>query len=114
MRSIFRVEWSIPAKLDLVDIVRFIARDSPENAAKVSKRIRTPARTLRTSPERGRVVPELADLGTLEYRELLVYPYRIIYHVQEKMVYVRAVIDGRRDVRQVLAERLALGEERTI
>ena len=106
MASRFRVEWTEAASSDLEDIIRFIARDSPLNATKLYKRLRKRAETLRTLPARGRVVPELADLEITAYLELSVLPYRIIYRIEESKVFVHAVLDARRELRELLAERL--------
>ena len=106
MASRFRVEWTEAASSDLEDIVRFIARDSPLNATKLYKRLRKRAETLQTLHSRGRVVPELADLEIRACLELSVPPYRIIYRIQKPKVFVHAVLDARRDLREVLAERL--------
>ena len=106
MASRFRVEWTEAASSDLEDIIRFIARDSPLNATKLYKRLRKRAETLRTLPARGRVVPELADLEITAYLERSVPPYRIICRIEESKVFVHAVLDARRDLRELLAERL--------
>jgi len=104
--SRFRVEWTDAAATDVAEIIRFIARDSPFNASKVYQRIRKRANTLRRLPDRGHVVPELAELGVITYRELAAPPYRILYRIEKSKVFVQAVLDGRRDVRQILSERL--------
>lgn len=106
MASRFRVEWTEAASSDLEDIIRFIARDSPLNATKLYKQLRRRAETLRTLPARGRVVPELADLEITVYLELSVPPYRIIYRIEKPKVFVHAVLDARRDLRELLSERL--------
>ena len=49
---------------------------------------------------------ELASLDVVNYRELLVLPYRIVYRIEKPKVFVLAVLDGRRDLRQLLSERL--------
>jgi toxin ParE1/3/4 len=90
----------------VTDIVRYIALDSLQNAARVSKRIRIRANALKTFPERGHVVPELAELGVADYRELSIPPYRVVYRINDKAVFVQAVLDGRRDLKQILSERL--------
>jgi toxin ParE1/3/4 len=102
----FRVRWTEQAATDLTDIVRYIALDSPQNALRVYKRIRTRAETLKTFPERGHVVPELAELGITTYSELAIPPWRIVYRIDDKTVYVQAVFDGRRDMKQILSDRL--------
>ena len=57
----FRVEWAEAAVRDLEEIVAFIARDSQVNAERVLERIERRSSTLESTPERGRVVPELAQ-----------------------------------------------------
>ena len=106
MASRFRVEWTDAATSDLAEIIKYIARDSAANATKTYRRIRQRARTLKTFPGRGHIVPELANLEILSYRELSVPPYRIIYRMDNQNVFVHAVFDGRRDLRRLLAERL--------
>ena len=106
MRARFRVEWTEAAAADLADIIRFIARASPFNAARLYKRIRKRADALRTFPNRGHIVPEMAELDVTSYRELSVSPYRILYRIDKSKVLVQAVLDERRDLRQLLAERL--------
>ena len=106
MPSRFSVEWTEAASGDLAEIIMFIARHSPSDAVKVYRRIRKRADTLRRFPGRGYVVPELASLDVVYFRELLVLPYRIVYRIDKSKVFVLAVLDGRRDLRQLLSERL--------
>jgi addiction module RelE/StbE family toxin len=102
----YRVIWTETAKRDLEDIVYFIAIDSKQRATKTLKRIRTKASSLRRTPMRGRVVPELLDLGLKTWRELILSPYRIIYRVEGQRVFVLSVLDGRRNVEATLMDRL--------
>lgn len=104
-KSNFKVLWTSAANQDLESIVDFIARDNPIAARLILDSLRKRADTLKTFPERGRVVPELAHVGLYIYRELLV-PWRLVYRVSNAMVYVMMVIDGRRNVEDLLLERL--------
>jgi toxin ParE1/3/4 len=54
---------------------------------------------------RGRVVPELRSRGVTTYRELITLPYRIIYRVEPREIWIVAVLDHRRDLDQLLLER---------
>jgi toxin ParE1/3/4 len=55
---------------------------------------------------RGRVVPELRIRRITAYRELVVAPfYRVTYRVEEREVWVVAVLDHRRDLDTVLQDR---------
>ena len=91
---------------DLRAISLRIALEDPRAALGVAERIERAANRLERFPLRGRVVPELRDLGVPGYRELIVAPWRVMYAVREREVFVWAVIDGRRNVEDVLLERL--------
>ena len=105
-RRRFRVRWAEVAVRDLEDLVGYIAADSETRAQRVLDRIETRAASLESSPSRGRVVPELAYFGMLSWRELTVRPYRIVYRFEGDTVTVLAVFDGRRDLEDLLLERL--------
>ena len=95
------------AERDLADIYDYIAAsDAPMKADHVLDRIAQTLDSLAELPERGIFPHELAALGIREYRELFFKPYRIIYRVAEKRVYVYLISDGRRDMRQLLERRL--------
>lgn len=102
----FKVFWTFAASQDLESIVDFVARDSPQAARRILRNLRKRAETLKTFPGRGRLVPELADIGLHLYRELLVTPWRIVYRISNNTVYVMMVIDGRRNAEDLLLERL--------
>ena len=106
MRETFKVLWTTVAEKDLLGIVEYFAHDNPHAARKALGRIRSVTAKLDRSPERGRIVPVLLEHGISRYREVVVRPWRVIYRVEERKVYVVAVIDGRRNVEDVLLERL--------
>jgi len=102
----FRVGWDPAAGADLMEIVSFIATESPLTAQRVAARLTTAAASLRLQPRRGRRVPELsalvdpvalAGLG-LEIRELIVGPWRVAYVIEGRAVRIAAVVDSRRDM----------------
>jgi toxin ParE1/3/4 len=105
-RRSFRVQWAEAAVRDLEELMSYIAADSPLNAERILDKLEKRAQTLESTPVRGRVVPELAHFGIRNWRELIVKPYRIIYRIDEDTVNVLAVLDGRRDLQDLLLERL--------
>jgi toxin ParE1/3/4 len=105
-RPPFRVLWTETAARDLEELVAFIATDSPGNAQRVLARLQERAAALEPHPARGRVVSELAPFGFRAWRELIVKPYRLIYRMEGDRVYVLAVLDGRRDLEDLLFRRL--------
>ncbi len=102
----YEVIWADSAAGDLESLMDFIEMGSPRRAQQVWARIKKRAAMLDHFPERSRVVPELRALGLPMYRELIVYPYRIPFRIQGKTVVVLGVFDGRRDLEEVLFERL--------
>jgi toxin ParE1/3/4 len=57
-------------------------------------------------PERGAYPPELLALGIREYRQTYFKPYRVIYRLLGKKVFIYLIADGRRDMQSLLAWRL--------
>ena len=106
MNKKYDIVWSIIAENDLKNIIEYIADDSPPNALKIFKRIKQKASNLYTFPERGRIVPELRDQGILQYRELVISPWRILYRISDKSVFVLSVLDSRRNIEDLLLKRL--------
>ncbi|MBI4124650.1 MAG: type II toxin-antitoxin system RelE/ParE family toxin [Deltaproteobacteria bacterium] len=106
MLGSFKVRWSNAAQGDLEGIVETIARDRPKTALKMLRTLRRRASTLNKNPHRGRRVPEFAQIKGLNIREMIISPWRLFYIVQEKVVYVLGLFDSRRDLEEVLFERL--------
>jgi len=105
MNPKYKVIWANVADNDLTNIIEYIAEDSPQNALTILKKIRQKASHLSTLPERGRIVPELQDQGIIQYRELIISPWRLIYRISGGKVYVLSVIDSRQNVEDILLKR---------
>ncbi len=106
MNPKYKIIWTDVAENDLKEIIEYISVDSPYNALKILKKIKQKASNLYTLPEKGRIVPELQDQGILQYRELIISPWRLIYRIAERKIYVLSVIDSRQNVEDVLLKRL--------
>jgi len=106
MKKPYDVIWSKTSEKDLVNIVEYIAADSPSKAFEIFKEIKQKASSLYAFPDRGRIVPELRDQGIILYRELIVPPWRIIYRISEKAVYILSVLDSRQNVEDILLKKL--------
>ena len=106
MTPTYKVHWADVAENDLIGIIEYIAEDSLANAINVFEKIKKKASSLNQFPQRGRIVPELKDQGIILYRELIVAPWRIIYRISGKKIYVLAVVDSRQNVEDILLKRL--------
>ncbi len=74
----FKVFLSDDAVSDLERIVAYIAPHNPVAAERMGHQLLDAALSLRTFPERGRVVPEF---HRAELREIIFRSYRIIYRM---------------------------------
>ncbi|MBI1746717.1 MAG: type II toxin-antitoxin system RelE/ParE family toxin [Acidobacteria bacterium] len=103
----FAVLLTNDAARDLDEIYDYIAlHDAPQKADFVLEQIEKAFSMLAKSPERGAYPKELLSLGIREYREVFFKPYRIIYRVMDKNVYILLIVDGRRDMQSLLQRRL--------
>jgi plasmid stabilization system protein ParE len=101
----FTVRWTPEAEADALGIVEYFHDEI--NAEKVITQFGAKADSLQILPERGRVVPELRTIGVLAYREAIHKPWRMIYTIRGREVWIMAVVDGRRQLADLLFERLA-------
>jgi len=101
----YTVYWSQTAKDDLSEIIEYISKDSPQTALKILDSLEKQTNDLYQFPKRGRIIPELKKQNIYKYRELIRAPWRIFYKIEEKKVYVLAVIDGRRNIDDLLLRR---------
>ena len=103
----FTVFLTNDAERDLEEVADYIAlQDGPTRSAEVLARIESAILGLEQNPLRGVPVRELLALGVSEFREVFFKPYRVIYRVAQKDVYVHLVADGRRDMTALLQRRL--------
>lgn len=103
----YQVYLTQDAYNDLKDIYDYIEEhDSPNSAEYVLNNSENKFNNLSESPERGNYPAELKILGIREYRQVLFKPYRIIYRIIARRVYIYAIVDGRRDLHELLNRRL--------
>jgi toxin ParE1/3/4 len=106
----FFIKWAAPAREDLNEIIEYIAQRNIPYAVKVLDKIELAVRKLDTFPKRGRVVPELERYGYILYREIIVDYWRIMYKMENDIVYIMVVIDGRRNVEDVILKKIMTRE----
>ena len=105
----FSVFLTNDAVCDLEEIFEYVDHhDGRGRANHVLNRIEQAFSGLSENPLRGAYPKELLALGLREFRQIFFKPYRIIYRVIEKNVYVLLIADGRRDMQTLLQRRLSL------
>jgi toxin ParE1/3/4 len=103
------VRWTPEAESDAAAIVDWF--DDLINADKVIEQFSQKAEMLSVFPGRGRIVPELRSIGVLQYHEVFHKPWRMIYSIRDREVWIVAVVDGRRALQDLLFERLSCSND---
>jgi addiction module RelE/StbE family toxin len=104
------IKWAAPARNDLDEIVEYIAQSNITYAIKILDKIEQAVKKLDISPKRGRIVPELERYGYILYREIIVDYWRIMYKIENDIVYIMVVIDGRRNVEDIILKKIIIRE----
>jgi toxin ParE1/3/4 len=95
------------AEDDIFAIYDYIFKNDGENKANyVFQKLNETCLSLISYPDRGHTPPELGRINVFNYKETHFKPYRIIYQIVENKVYIHCVFDGRRDLQEVLENRL--------
>ena len=104
------IKWTSPAREAINEIVDYISKTNLSYAVKVLDKIEENIRKLDTFPERNRIVPELEKYGYYLYREIIVDHWKIIYKVENNFVYIMLIIDGRRNLEDLILKKILLRE----
>jgi toxin ParE1/3/4 len=105
----FDVEFTTGARQDLLKIYRYIkAAGSPEAAKRMCEQLSEACDSLSQNPERGNVPSEIEGLSEMLCRQIVIKNYRIIYQVIGKVVIIHGIIDGNRNIREVMRQRLLI------
>lgn len=105
----YAVVWTQTAIEDLDSILDHVSFENSENALRILRKIKDRCALLHGNPSQGRIVPELNCHGIVTYREIIISPWRVLYRIANTCVYVLAVIDGRRNLEDILLSRIIRG-----
>jgi plasmid stabilization system protein ParE len=87
-----KIIWS-PLAIDRAsEIAEYIAREKPIAAEKWIASVFSKVEQLSSSPEIGRVVPEI---GNNQFRELIYGNYRIVYCIEKKRISILTIRHGK-------------------
>lgn len=102
-----RVVVTDDARRDLEGIYNHLAESaSVAVAERMATRVLDLAASLTEFPERGSHPRALAELGHLEFRQVMLKPWLVTYGISKHDVVIYLIADGRRDMRALLMERL--------
>ena len=103
----YKIRIPNSVKKDIEEIVEYYFEDDrPDYAHKILNSVFSRINSLKIFPNKGRIVPELLEYNINEYRELIESFWRIIYRIDNNIVEIFTVIDSRRNVQDLLIEKL--------
>lgn len=86
-----KILFTPTGRRQFLEAIAYIHRDNALAAAAFRRKAEKTLSRLDEFPESGRLVPEFPDL---HFREVIVRPYRFLYKVKEKTVWIIAVWHG--------------------
>jgi toxin ParE1/3/4 len=86
-----KIIWSPLAIERASEIAEYISQDKPLAAEKWINTVFTKVEALKSTPEIGRIVPEIRNN---QFRELIYGNYRIIYRIEEKHISILTILHG--------------------
>jgi toxin ParE1/3/4 len=92
-----RLRWTEQAVDQLGAIAEYVSRSSPVYAEQLVQRITSRLEQVLVFPASGSAV---AEVSAAEVRQVLEWPYRIIYRLRHDAIEVIAIVHGRRDLRE--------------
>ncbi len=96
------IVWSPLAVDRASEIASYIAQDKPSAAEKWIKTVFSKVEQLKSSPELGRIVPEIRNT---QFRELIYGNYRIIYRVEAEQISILTIRHGQQllPIKEIMA-----------
>ena len=92
-----------------IDVIKKLLEDYKAGEVSINDvlgKIKAAIESLGRSPARGHVPPELDRIAVHDYLQIHFKPYRVVYQIRDRAVYVYCVLDGRRDLQVLLRQRL--------
>ncbi|MDR0473143.1 MAG: type II toxin-antitoxin system RelE/ParE family toxin [Treponema sp.] len=102
----YHVKITQGAEKDLNEIIDYIAQNNPRTASVIMEKIITKIKTLDHFPYRGGYVPELLARNVKDYRQITEEPWKIYYKIDDDIVNILAIIDSRRNLKDILINKL--------
>jgi len=102
----YHVKITQSAERDLDEIIEYIAQNNPSTAIQIMERIIEKIKTLDHFPYRGGYIPELLAKNIKDYRQISEKPWKIYYKIDSNIVNVLAIIDSRRNLKDILINKL--------
>lgn len=103
--------WSKDARDELMKIISYIKRNSGKiNAEKVYNKICDEIKKVSSNAAGRRVSPILKKFGIRDIHEMIITPWMIYYRVDGNVMKIISIIDGRRNLEEILYQKIMDGK----
>jgi toxin ParE1/3/4 len=107
----YKINWSKDAGEEFIEIISWYKHNVGKNAAqKIYSKINSQIEKLKDMPGIGKAVQILKDIGVNNYRQIVQDNWIIYYRVEGRNIYIVSVIDGRRNLEEILYKKIIDGK----
>jgi toxin ParE1/3/4 len=107
----YKIIWSKDAGEEFVEIISWYKYNVGKNVAqKIYLKIKSRIKKLKEMPGIGRQVQLLKDIGINGYRQIIQDHWIIYYRVEGENIHIISVIDGRRNLEEILYKKIIDGK----
>jgi toxin ParE1/3/4 len=107
----YKIIWSKDAGEELIEIITWYKYNAGKNTAqKIYSRINAQIKRLKDMPGIRKPVQLLKDIGINDYRQIIQEHWIIYYKVERECIKIISVIDGRRNLEEILYKKIIDGK----
>ena len=108
-----KIIWSKDASDELYEIIFYIKHNAGKiTAEKIYKKILDEVKRASENAEGRRVSPLLKDFGIINIHQINIKPWTLYYKVENKEMKIISIIDGRRNLEEILYKKVIEGKIR--
>jgi toxin ParE1/3/4 len=109
----YKIIWSKDAGDEFTEIISWYKYTAGKNVAqKIYAKINSPIKKLKDSPGIGKPAQILKDIGANDYRQIVQDNWILYYRVGGRNIDIVSVIDGRRNLEEILYKKTIDGKIR--
>ena len=103
--------WSKDAGEELIEIISYIKNNTGKiNAEKIYKKIIKEINKASGNASGRRISPMLKEFGITDIHQLNIHPWIIYYRVNKKEMKIISIIDSRRNLDEILYQKIVNGK----
>jgi toxin ParE1/3/4 len=107
----YKINWSKDAGEEFIEIISWYKYNVGKNIAqKIYSKINAQIKKLKNMPGIGKPAQILKDIGVNDYRQIVQDNWMVYYKVEGQNVNIISVIDGRRNLEEILYKKIIDGK----